>query len=123
MNTAKTIPSAEGQIRMICRTTESLCQNLTRITVQRTIMIRCRNPTRYHDSQTCLRCPRGADYQARIYHFLACFILTNDNGCPHYALRQMEIAPGGCTSFHNHREEHEMHFLEGEGMLRTNTGG
>jgi quercetin dioxygenase-like cupin family protein len=28
----------------------------------------------------------------------------------------MEFAPGGCTSYHRHREEHEMYILEGEGV-------
>jgi len=55
--------------------------------------------------------------------FTAQFLLTSDDGCPRYAMRLMEIAPGGCTSFHNHREEHEMYFLEGEGVLRTEAGG
>jgi len=50
------------------------------------------------------------------------FLLTADDGCPRYAMRLMEIAPGGYTSFHNHKEEHEMYFLEGEGILRTDTG-
>jgi len=47
------------------------------------------------------------------------FLLVAEDGCPRYAMRLMEIAPGGCTSYHNHREEHEMYFLEGEGVLRT----
>jgi quercetin dioxygenase-like cupin family protein len=50
------------------------------------------------------------------------FLLTAEDGCPRYALRLMEIAPGGCTSSHSHKEEHEMFFLEGEGMLRTGDG-
>lgn len=47
------------------------------------------------------------------------FLLTADDGCPRYAMRLMEIAPGGCTSFHGHKEEHEMYFLEGSGILVT----
>ena len=47
------------------------------------------------------------------------FLLVADDGCPRYAMRLMEIAPGGCTSYHSHREEHEMYFLEGEGVLKT----
>ncbi len=54
--------------------------------------------------------------------FQARFLLTADDGCPRYALRLMEFAPGGCTSFHNHKEEHEMYFLEGEGVLKTDGG-
>lgn len=51
------------------------------------------------------------------------FLLTADDGCPRYAMRLMEIAPGGCTSLHGHKEEHEMFFLEGEGILVTDTPG
>lgn len=54
--------------------------------------------------------------------FQARFLLTADDGCPRYALRLMEFAPGGCTSFHGHQEEHEMYFLEGEGVLKTDSG-
>jgi quercetin dioxygenase-like cupin family protein len=50
------------------------------------------------------------------------FLLTADDHCPRYAMRLMEISPGGCTSLHNHKEEHEMYFLEGEGILKTGTG-
>jgi quercetin dioxygenase-like cupin family protein len=47
------------------------------------------------------------------------FLLTADDGCPRYALRLMEFAPGGHCSFHNHKEEHEIYIIEGEGVLRT----
>jgi quercetin dioxygenase-like cupin family protein len=52
--------------------------------------------------------------------FAARYLLTAGDGCPRYALRLMEISPGGCTSYHRHREEHEMFFLEGEGVLACN---
>jgi quercetin dioxygenase-like cupin family protein len=54
--------------------------------------------------------------------FQARFLLTADDGSPRYALRLMEFSPGGCTSYHGHKEEHEMYFLEGEGILKTDTG-
>lgn len=47
------------------------------------------------------------------------YLLVKDDGCPRYAMRLMEIGPEGCTSFHRHKEEHEMYFLEGEGILKT----
>ena len=49
------------------------------------------------------------------------FLLTADDGCPRYALRLMEFAPGGHCSFHNHKEEHEIFILEGEGILKTDS--
>ena len=45
------------------------------------------------------------------------FVLTADDGCPNYALRLMEWTSGGETSFHRHKEEHEMFVLEGEATL------
>ena len=45
------------------------------------------------------------------------FILTADDGCPRYALRLMEIGSEGYTSFHCHEEEHEMFFVEGNGIV------
>ena len=43
------------------------------------------------------------------------FVLTRNDGCPTYALRIMEFLPGGHTSFHRHKEEHEIYIIEGEG--------
>jgi quercetin dioxygenase-like cupin family protein len=51
------------------------------------------------------------------------FLLTADEGCPRYAMRLMEFAPGGHCSFHNYKEEHEIYFLEGEGILKTEKEG
>jgi quercetin dioxygenase-like cupin family protein len=51
------------------------------------------------------------------------FLLTADDNCPRYAMRLMEISSNGYTSFHSHKEEHEMYFLEGEGVLKTDNGG
>lgn len=42
------------------------------------------------------------------------YLWSADDGCPNYALRIMEIEPGGHTSYHAHAEEHEFYFLEGE---------
>ena len=49
------------------------------------------------------------------------FLLTADDGCPRYAMRLMEFGPGGHCSFHNHKEEHEIYILEGEGILKTDS--
>ncbi len=50
------------------------------------------------------------------------FMLIAQDGCPRYAMRLMEIGPGGHTSYHNHLEEHEMFFLEGEGTVTGEDG-
>jgi quercetin dioxygenase-like cupin family protein len=35
------------------------------------------------------------------------------DNAPTFALRQFEIAPGGCTPFHNHPFEHEVVVMQG----------
>lgn len=39
------------------------------------------------------------------------------DGAPFYNLRMLEIAPGGHTPEHSHRNEHENFVLEGEGEV------
>ncbi len=46
--------------------------------------------------------------------FRAHFCLTKGDGCENFALRMLEFAPHGHTSFHSHPEEHEVYFLEGD---------
>jgi quercetin dioxygenase-like cupin family protein len=50
------------------------------------------------------------------------FALTRADGCPNYAMRVMEFAPGGHTSLHAHQEEHEFFFPEGEPVLVDGQG-
>ncbi|MDC7786641.1 cupin domain-containing protein [Rhodoplanes sp. TEM] len=50
------------------------------------------------------------------------FALTKDDGCPNYAMRVMEFAPGGHTSLHSHLEEHEFFFPEGEPAIVDGNG-
>lgn len=50
------------------------------------------------------------------------FALTKQDGVPHYALRVMEFGPGGCTSLHAHKEEHEFYFLDDHAALVTANG-
>ena len=48
---------------------------------------------------------------------IARFLLTSDDGCPRYAMRLMEWSPDGHTSYHQHKEEHEMFVLEGQAVV------
>lgn len=48
--------------------------------------------------------------------------LTKDDGCPNYAMRVIEFAPGGHTSLHAHMEEHELYFPEGEPAIVDKDG-
>lgn len=45
------------------------------------------------------------------------YLWTKKDGCPNFAMRLMEFAPGGETSFHNHLEEHEFYMLDGVALL------
>jgi quercetin dioxygenase-like cupin family protein len=45
------------------------------------------------------------------------FLLTATEGCQNYALRLIEIGLGGYTSYHCHKEEHEMFIIQGQGMV------
>ncbi len=45
------------------------------------------------------------------------YLLTSAEGCPRYAVRLMEFAPGGYTAYHQHQEEHEMFFVLGQGEV------
>jgi len=44
------------------------------------------------------------------------------DAAPTFALRQFELAPGGCTPFHTHPWEHQIVVLQGQIELRTDTG-
>jgi quercetin dioxygenase-like cupin family protein len=55
-------------------------------------------------------------------NFTAKYLICKPDGAPRYAMRLMEFGPGGCTSYHNHKEEHEMYFLEGTGVLLLEGG-
>jgi len=50
------------------------------------------------------------------------FALTRDDGMPNYAMRIMEFSPGGHTSLHAHREEHEFYFVDGEPAIVDGAG-
>jgi len=44
-------------------------------------------------------------------------LITKDDGAPGFAMRLFEIAPGGRTPLHTHKNEHEVFVLEGEGSV------
>lgn len=47
---------------------------------------------------------------------LRCLIGPED-GAPSFTMREFEVAPGGCTPKHEHRYEHEVYVLEGNGVV------
>lgn len=42
------------------------------------------------------------------------WLWTAEDGMKHFAMRLMEFEAGGYTSFHDHLEEHQFYFLEGQ---------
>src|SRR4029078_6769468 len=45
------------------------------------------------------------------------WLLGPEQGPPNFAMRQLEVAPGGYTPRHSHPYEHEVYVLEGEGEI------
>lgn len=45
------------------------------------------------------------------------WLITTEHGAPRFAMRIIEVQPGGGTPFHAHPEEHEVYILEGKGGL------
>lgn len=43
------------------------------------------------------------------------------DGAPHYALRLIEVEPGGHTPDHSHHHEHENFVVEGKGKVRIHS--
>lgn len=44
-------------------------------------------------------------------------LIGPDDAAPNFAMRQFEVAPGGCTPEHSHAHEHEVFVLEGDGLV------
>jgi quercetin dioxygenase-like cupin family protein len=45
------------------------------------------------------------------------WLISADDGAPHFSMRRFELAPGGNTPRHVHDWEHEVYVLEGEGTV------
>jgi len=50
------------------------------------------------------------------------WLLTKEDGAPHFAMRVFDVAPGHSTPYHAHWWEHEVFVLAGEGSV-CNEGG
>ncbi|MBN2415772.1 cupin domain-containing protein [bacterium] len=45
------------------------------------------------------------------------WLISADDGAPHFAMRLFEVEPGGHTPLHTHETEHEVFILEGTGAV------
>jgi quercetin dioxygenase-like cupin family protein len=50
------------------------------------------------------------------------WLITKDDGAPTFAMREIEVAPGGHTPYHSHPWEHEIYVLEGVGIIACKGG-
>ncbi len=50
------------------------------------------------------------------------WLIAKDDGAPHFAMREFELAPGGHTPYHAHAWEHEVFVLSGEGVVASAAG-
>jgi quercetin dioxygenase-like cupin family protein len=47
------------------------------------------------------------------------WVLAQNVGAPHFAMRIISLEPGAATEYHEHAWEHEVYVLEGEGVVRA----
>ena len=45
------------------------------------------------------------------------WLISKDDGAENFAMRMFELQPGGFTPLHEHRHEHEVFVIEGEGIF------
>jgi len=50
------------------------------------------------------------------------WLLTREDGAPHFAMRVFDVTPGHSTPYHSHWWEHEVFVLAGEGVVRDESG-
>ncbi len=50
------------------------------------------------------------------------WVLNEQDGAPHFALRILEVQPGSATPYHSHWWEHEVFVLDGQGVIATEAG-
>lgn len=50
------------------------------------------------------------------------WLLSKEEGAPHFAMRVFDVAPGHSTPYHSHWWEHEVFVLAGEGLVRHASG-
>jgi len=50
------------------------------------------------------------------------WVIGEDDGAPHFAMRVFEVQPGCATPYHRHWWEHEVFVLAGEGVVRGEEG-
>jgi quercetin dioxygenase-like cupin family protein len=50
------------------------------------------------------------------------WLITREDGAPTFAMREIEVDPGGRTPYHSHPWEHEAYVLEGTGVVAGKKG-
>ncbi len=50
------------------------------------------------------------------------WVISKEDGAPHFAMRVFDVQPGACSPYHQHPWEHEVFILEGQGVVKTAEG-
>ena len=50
------------------------------------------------------------------------WVINEDDGAPHFAMRVFDVQPGCSTPYHSHWWEHEVFILDGEGIAVQESG-
>jgi quercetin dioxygenase-like cupin family protein len=50
------------------------------------------------------------------------WVINDQDGAPHFAMRVFDVQPGCSTPYHNHWWEHEVFVLDGEGVAVSADG-
>lgn len=50
------------------------------------------------------------------------WVIAKNDGAPNFAMRVVEVQPGGSTPHHQHEWEHEVFVIEGQGVVRGSQG-
>jgi quercetin dioxygenase-like cupin family protein len=60
--------------------------------------------------------------EAGAAHVAIRWVITQKDGAPNFAMRVIEVEPGGYTPFHEHAWEHEVFILNGNGAVVQGDG-
>jgi quercetin dioxygenase-like cupin family protein len=50
------------------------------------------------------------------------WVIGEEDGAPHFAMRVLEVQPGCASPYHNHWWEHEVYVLDGQGAVVSGAG-
>ena len=86
----------------------------------------CYNDRHYQERSTEMQIKHWTDVPAQqaegIEDVTVRWVINEDDGAPHFAMRVFEVEPGRSTPYHSHWWEHEVFVLAGEGVAVQEDG-